>query len=640
MENIDKDPYNLGHSLSIKELVKLLRDLSEQYYNTGEPVVSDEIYDILYGILEERDPKNKFLMETGVKYDKEMVKLPYFMPKLNKIKSDMQAMNKWLSKYSGPFVISEKLDGISALLYVETNGLIKLYSRGNGQKGQDISALISYVLPLTVKRSVLPMGLAVRGELCITKDNFDLVRGDYKNARNAVGGLVNCKTYTNRLDLAKVTQFVAHSCIYPELTIQDQLENLEKWGFEVVDHLVKPSFNYDDLNKYLEDRRQKSEFGTDGIVIVDGATIYPNSPSIPSFAFAFKSILTQQRAESIVVDVIWTTSRHGYIKPRVQIQPVIMDDVEINFATGFNAKYIVDNCIGPGAVIEIVRSGDVIPDIVKVLKPASEPKLPSIDYIWTDTHVDIIAIHEDDTQIAKRITHFFKTLDIKGLGEGTIRKFVDAGYKSLFDIIRAKDELSDIPGIGQKTINSLFQGLSEKLSHATISDIMTASMIFGRGFGKTLTSSIISTYPDILTSNLTYNQLIDKLCQIRGFSTKTATRFATHLDEFKSFYLELTSLISIPHSPKSSSSSPCSSDYNKFHNQIIVFSGFRNKLWEEYIKERGGSVKTSVSKKTTLLIFKDTTTSKYHDAQKFNVQTMPHDEFALLLTSPTHVITN
>ena len=89
----------------------------------------------------------------------------------------------------------------------------------------------------------------------------------------------------------------------------------------------------------------------------------------PDHAFAFKMMLSEQVAEAKVVDVIWTPSKDGYLKPRVQIEPIKLSGVTIEYATGKNAQFIEKNRIGVGAVIQIVRSGDVIPDIIKIVKP-------------------------------------------------------------------------------------------------------------------------------------------------------------------------------------------------------------------------------------------------------------------------------
>ncbi len=103
------DPHGYANKLSLKELVKKLEELDDEYHNGENSVVSDEIYDIMRDTLRERDPKNSYLKKTGAKMSKGMVDLPFYVPSLDKNKQDTELLEKWLKKYKGPYLISEKL---------------------------------------------------------------------------------------------------------------------------------------------------------------------------------------------------------------------------------------------------------------------------------------------------------------------------------------------------------------------------------------------------------------------------------------------------------------------------------------------------------------------------------------------------
>lgn len=620
IEHIIKDPYNYAMKLTNGELVKVLKILDEHYYNTEEELVNDEIYDILTDVLKNKDPNNSFFKKTGTKI-KEKVKLPYYAPSLNKIKSDTLELDKWLQKYDGPFLVSEKLDGVSAVIYKNDKGSIKMFSRGDANEGQDISHLLSYVIPSSVNN--LPLNFCVRGELVIK--NSDFVGIDRKIPRSAIAGLVNGKSLDKRMDIAKVTTFIAHSVINPEYKSIEQMKVLENYGFVVPNYKIEHKLSNEELSKYLKYRKQNSDYDCDGIVVVDGSKTYKNSIEKPKHAFAFKMVLTDDIFETQVIDVIWTTSRYGYIKPTVQLNPVIVNKVEIQFATAHNAKYINDNKIGPGAIVEIIRSGDVIPKITNVIKSANTPKMPDEQYKWNDTNVDIIAIEENTSQKVKRIAHFFKTLDIKGVGEGLVEKMVLAGYESIFDIIRAKKKLIDINGIGQKMVDKIFHNLKSKLSNIECHEIMAASSVFGRGFGCRLTKKILDNYPNIMNDNWSIDKMIKEICKLNGFDIITATRFSNNFPDFIEFYNELSSLINI-HTIKIET---ITNNYT-FKDQSIVFSGIRNKEWEKIIVQNGGKIGTSVSKNTSIVVFKDKSTGKYLKAIELGVKTMEYDEFAKL----------
>ena len=110
--------------------------------------------------------------------------------------------------------------------------------------------------------------------------------------------------------------------------------------------------------------------------------IFPRTDKNPEHAFAFKMVISDQVAEAKVVDVEWNISKTGYLKPRVEIEPIRLGGVTIKHATGFNGNFIESNKIGIGAIIEIIRSGDVIPYIKSVITPAETAKMPNIPYKW------------------------------------------------------------------------------------------------------------------------------------------------------------------------------------------------------------------------------------------------------------------
>ena len=181
MEKIQKDPYKYGYELSIKDLVKILQHFADTYYNTGKSLVSDEIYDLLCDILRERDPSNKFLLKVGAPVaKKKKVKLPYFMSSLEKIKPDTEAIEKWKLKYTGSYFVSDKMDGVSCL-FIKKDG-ITLYKHGDGYEGETITHLLPYIFKDFDFES-LPEIVAVRGELIISKKNFEAFAKTFKNAR-------------------------------------------------------------------------------------------------------------------------------------------------------------------------------------------------------------------------------------------------------------------------------------------------------------------------------------------------------------------------------------------------------------------------------------------------------------------------
>lgn len=637
LNSIIKSPKKYAEEVSIKELEDTLRKLSEIYYNTGDSQVSDEIFDLMKDILKTRDPKNKFLEETGAELSqsasKEKVMLPYPMKSLDKIKPDTTALEKFVAEYRGPYILSDKLDGVSAMIYKNGKGEIKMYSRGNGIKGQDISHLIKYVVPKDVDFNKMKNETAIRGEIIMTKENFKLIADKMANARNAVAGQINSKHID--IKIVRLMNFVAYSVINPQYKQADQMEKLETMNFDTVTYKIVDKISNDMLSKYLVDRRKNSDYEVDGVVVVDSSKVYKVDDSNPEYAFAFKTVLGDQVSETIVEDVIWNPSKDGLLKPRIQIQPVKVSGTTIKFATAFNGKYVLDNKLGPGSVIKIVRSGDVIPHILEVVKPATKAKMPDVPYKWSASGVDVMIKDIFNTQIdattnqikVKQLDHFFSTLEVKSIGSGILTKMVEKGYNTVEKILSAKkSDLIDIEGIGEKMITKIFDNIKTSFATTKLSVFMTASNIFGCGLGTKKLQLIIDNYPDIMNNKWKKEEFVEKLNAIDGFSDKTTLKFIDNLDNFKTFFDNINKIIDISHLNK-----PVivKAKGNKFEKEIVVFTGFRDKELEKIVTDNGGKISSSVSSKTTLVVYAESASdsSKLTKAKDLKIKTMTDGEF-------------
>ena len=201
-----------------------------------------------------------------------------------------------------------------------------------------------------------------------------------------VAGIINHKHISDTIvDL----HFVAYEVIVPQKKPSEQMEFLGTIDVERVLYRVTNILSNEMLSATLIDWRKSNIYEIDGVIVTNDA-IYPRKSGNPDHAFAFKMVLSDQIAEAKVVDVIWTPSKDGYLKPRVKIEPIHLGGVTIEYATGFNGAFIKDNKIGIGAIIELIRSGDVIPYIKAVTVPAEESKMPSVPFKWNDTHVDVM----------------------------------------------------------------------------------------------------------------------------------------------------------------------------------------------------------------------------------------------------------
>lgn len=620
-----KEGISILMMMTEKELSDIIQLTNTKYYCDDDPLLTDSEYDIISEFTLEKFPDNTIAKaghtECIIEGSKQKVKLPYELWSMDKIKPTTDALNKWTKKYKGPFVISAKLDGISAL-YVNMAEGPKLYTRGNGIYGQDISHLIPYLIKKNID------DVAIRGEIIIAKEVFDKKYSkEFANPRNFVAGIVNKKTIDPKI--VKDLDFVAYELINPVMKPSDQIKKFITINFDHVKFDVKEKISNEELSEILIDWRKDYKYEIDGIIVVNDE-IYPRPTKNPDYAFAFKMVISDQVAEAKVVDVLWTPSKDGYLKPRVQIEPINLGGVTVEYATGFNAKFIEDNKIGIGAIITIIRSGDVIPHIMSVVTPAEYVKFPSVPYKWNETHVDIILDNKEEDAVVreKNITAFFKNLEVEGIGPGNVKRLIEAGFDSVAKILamNEKDFLT-VDGFKKKTADKLYNGIQEKIKKATLSEIMTASNVFGRGFGDKSFNKILEKYPDILTSKEPDKEKKSNLLKVEGVADKTADKFIEHIPEFIKF-LDNANL-----KYKLEKDHVVSTEFDKT-NQLfkkkIVITGFRDKTLLEKLKDVGAENSATVSKNTFVVIVKedkDEDTGKADQARKLNIPIMTLEEF-------------
>ena len=530
--------------LSVEELTHMLIEAINNYYTSEfkeNTLLTDNEYDILRDYILVKDPTNKVAIEqhTQVKLDNTKVKLPYEMWSMDKIKPDTSALDKFKQSYKGPYVISAKLDGVSAL-YSTENDQANLYTRGDGKYGHLINHLIPF-LKLPSEKNI-----TLRGELMIKEEIFEIkYKGQFSNSRNFISGLVNRKKLTHLEEqILQDIDFVTYEVLMPQgLTPSQQYNKALELNTITVKNIQ--AIDYEELtNEYLSSKlleyRTTYLYSIDGIICIDD-NVYSRVSKNPEHAFAFKMVLTDQEIEAKVVDVLWTVSSNGLIKPRVQFEPVTIGGVSITYATGFNAKFIKDNNIGLGALVKLIRSGDVIPYIAEVLMPAQAPLMPNstdYEYIWNATNTDIILINNktDPRVIEKTIIKFFKDLEVEGLGDKNVKKIINSGANTIEKIINASiQDLEKVEGFKQKMASKIHSSIKTQVKNASLAQLASASNIFGQGFAEKTIKAILEAQPTILTSDLSEEEKVMQITAIKGFASKTATQFVKSIPQFNLF---------------------------------------------------------------------------------------------------------
>lgn len=620
------------NKLTEEELCTFLKTANSLYYNHSDKhthnkhmIMSDVLYDILKDFIESKYPCNPCITEIGAPVTKDKVTLPYFMGSMNKIKPDTTDLTKWTRTNTGPYVLSCKLDGVSGLYSTENPHEFKLYTRGDGAVGQDISYLIPYLrLPTTPN-------LVIRGELIVPKATYDAKYQEmFCNPRNMITGIINQKKIT---PLIKEVHFVAYEIIKPLfLKPSDQMALLENENVEVVTYMKQSFITNEFLSDLLLNWRYNTPYESDGVIIVNDTTHEHAAQGNPEYAVAFKMVLSEQKTEAKVVDVIWTASKDGYLKPRVQIEPVRIGGTVITYATGFNAAFISENRIGVGAVIQLIRSGDVIPYIQSVIVPADTPKMPLESYYWNETGVDIILddISINNDVIEKNITGFFKGIGVDGLSTGNVTRLMNAGFNSVQAIMcmTIADYLR-VDGFKLKMAEKMYNGIRDKIEAASLVTLMAASNTLGRGFSSTKLQSILNEYPDVLTSNLLQTDKFNKLMAIKGLSYKSVELFLERIPLFIQFMEKANLMHKLRYSVALSALTSQINPTHPLYNKTVVMTGPRDATLQDQLLKLGVKIGSKVNKHTFAVILLDIneTTAKANDARQLHIPLITPAEF-------------
>lgn len=627
MSLIEKDEYNAIEQFTEDELALLVKKLNESYYNK-EPAIDDIKYDVIKNKLMEINSDNKVLSEIGAPVNKQKAKLPYFMASMDKIKPDTKALEKWMEKYEGDYVISAKLDGVSGL-YTTMGDEPKLYTRGNGEIGQDVSYLIPYFKLPSEK------GITLRGEFIIQKELFENnYAKDSSNARNFVAGVINAKRVSKKKyeDL----DFVAYEVIEPKLKPSEQMEKLLNLHVDTVLNENRDNLTNDDLSDILLKWRDVYKYDIDGIIVIHDE-IYERENKNPEHAFAFKMVISDQVAEATVLDVLWEASKDGYLKPRIRIEPITLGGVKIEYATAFNAAFVEKHKLGFGAIVKLVRSGDVIPHILDVVTPSSEAKFPNENYSWNENHIDIILDNKENniTVRKKNIEYFFSTvLKVDNMGPGIVKKLAESEYNTIAKILEMTiSDFKTLDGIQEKTASKIYNSIESKIESASLVTIMAASNIFGHSIGEKKIKIILQNYSNVLLDEIDNESKIEKIKTIKGMGEKTPKYFVENIPKFLEFLKE-TKLSYKLEDNKITKTDKLSNITLKTDHELyeknIVFTGFRDKkLMDKLENEYQVNLTTTINKNTYLVIAKDpeSTGSKILKAKTLNIPVFSKEEF-------------
>lgn len=619
-ERLEKEDWKqFVRKQAVSTLLKIYVKLKDIYFNDPEnSPVSDNVFDYIERTIEDKDPKARELGQTGAPPRRNEVDLPYYMPGLKKIENEKQ-LKVFKSKFDGPYIIMDKEDGLS-IMTVKEDGLAA-FSRGDTERGQDISHLLKFFkMPKKV-----PEGYAIRHEVIMDEKAFRKNYPKGKTARNTVGGLFTQKDPDPKL--GKLVDLVSYAIVSPNMKPSDQLKKLKSFGFNVVPYKIMKTLDYYELLDYLNERKRKSKYALDGLVIVQDKKS-PNKATEPANARKFKVNVEADTKVVPVEKVEWRESKNGLLKPRVHIKPTQVGQVTVTHFSGFNAFFITTGYrkreaigkkkpIGPGAMIKVVHSGGVIPHIMEVIKGVKEPQMPEIDYEWNSSGTDIKVSTLNSNVDIKRLTHFFRTLGVKEISIGVITKLYSAGFDEIAKIITAKtSDIANIPGLGKKSAKTIQSEIKNALIDVPMAKLMAASGAFSGLIGERRIQDVLSKIPDVLERK--DNKLVKEIASLKGWKKTTATAFVDGLSPFRKFYNKIKKYVKL-----------MEVQTGNMVGETIVFTGFRDKSLELQIQKEGGTVKNSITKDVTILVCKDRNSgsSKIDKALDRGIKVLTKQEF-------------
>lgn len=350
-------------------------------YRSGAAMMSDKEYDELLEQYKKEISSEEFekfiktLNEGAIEYG-EKIKHPYVMGSLSKLKYETPAeVKEFIDKHCPCLIASAKVDGISCRLHYENGQLTSASTRGDGYEGISLTDKIKFVKCVPKVLGTGKFGdeyknIDIRGELVILKDDFAKMSG-FSNARNACAGIMNRKDW-NADDVSKIT-FVAYTILGDKFTKEAQFAYLNSWGgfcvawnkqFRTYEFLYKSA---DEVAKTMfEYASQEFEYETDGLVLCN-ATYRNEDKYRPDECKAFK--INQQKAITRLIDIDWgKPSKNGVFCPVAILEPIKLGGVIISKASLYNIDYLKKLNIDFGDKIEVMRSGDVIPRITRVIE--------------------------------------------------------------------------------------------------------------------------------------------------------------------------------------------------------------------------------------------------------------------------------
>lgn len=605
--------------------------------------MSDAEYDLLFDELKNLEETTGFIMtnsptqNVGYTAVSKLRKVKHDHPMLSLAKTtNIKEMEKFID--GKQIVTMLKEDGLTCSLCYENGKLVSAETRGNGEIGEDIyhNALTFMNLPQTISHSGR---LVIDGEIIILNSDFEEINSTlpeeekFKNPRNLASGSV--RQLNSEIAVQRKLRFIAWKLVdgYDNNSFAKRLDYLEELGFEVVPRL----YAFDDKSiTFLKIIANKCGMPIDGLVVAYDDIKYSESLGATShhlkssFAFKFKA----ETAETILRDIEWNTSRNGVVSPTAIFDPVEIGGSTISRATLHNLSYIKNLELGISDTIEIAKMNEVIPKVINNLTRTNSYKRPLLCKscgaeleVHNDNGSETLHCPNEEcpARMLDKFVHFVSKdgMDIQGLSEATLEKFVSNGwinkFSDIYRLIQYKNEIISLDGFGQKSWDRLWQSIQDSRNTTMAKFICALGIpLIGKNTAKEVAKHCtINDFGEleIDTSNLSV------------FTPAVTDSLKTYRRHFNN-HIEISALIyelNIANEQKEIINSP-------FTGKTVVVTGALNYYTrttiQEEIERLGAKMGSSVSKKTDFLLTNELSgSSKYKKAVELGIKIINEEEF-------------
>jgi len=602
------------------DMVKKLTELN-QNYRAGKPSVSDSEYDRLVEALRAVDPNNPFLLTVEPEAIDEKSSVKHPTPMLSTQKAYTQKeLQDWVNRIEAAavrlgvdlvsFRVTPKLDGLAG----RDDGEV-FATRGNGRNGTDIT--------FAFDRGVVPIGgrgLGV-GEIVISQSYFEAnCTENFEHPRNMAVGIVSADIVS---EFAKPALSAGAVRFVPYTT----LDAWEGSGFELTSQI-------DEIRSSLTG---DIDYALDGLVAEVTSEKLKNELGATNHHNRWQIALKEQgeTAKTNIIEIVWQTGRTGNITPVLIVKPTRLSGATISRVTAHHAGMVRDRGLGPGAEIEIVRSGEVIPKLIAVHRSSDNISLPAEcpscagALTWRDDFLRCEASSSCPGQVSSGIRHWFKTLgSADGMGEKTIARMVSHGFSSLERIYNLNESDLVTMGFGPGQTTNILAALKVSLS-TPVEDARFLSALGIKDLGIGESRRLLTHYRLSQVCEITPSEL----AQIKGFGPITSISITDGLVARKAtishllsmgFNIEVTPLIS----EQVEVDSPVAGKNLVFTGKMTVMT--RNDM-KKLARDLGANVQSAVSGTTDLLVAGEKAGSKLSKAEKLGVRVLSESEWNELI---------